>query len=90
MAKFAAIVTFGDAEKRLETRPRHRAYLQQLLAEGKLHESGPWADDSGALIIYEAADQTEAQALLDADPYTAVDGIITAVRLLEWNRTFPA
>ncbi|MDP9359381.1 MAG: YciI family protein [Chloroflexota bacterium] len=90
MAKFAAIVTFGDAEKRLETRPRHRAHLQQLLAEGKLHESGPWADDSGALIIYEAADQTEAQALLDADPYTAVDGIITDVRLLEWNRIFPA
>ncbi len=90
MAKFVAIVTFGDAEKRLEARPRHRAYLQQLLAEGRLHESGPWADDSGALIIYEAADQTEAQSLLDADPYTAVDGIITDVRLLEWNRIFPA
>ncbi|MDP9366910.1 MAG: YciI family protein [Chloroflexota bacterium] len=90
MAKFAAIVTFGDAEKRMEARPRHRAYLQQLLAEGKLHESGPWADDSGALIIYEAADQPEAQALLDADPYTAVDGIITDVRLLEWNRIFSA
>ncbi len=90
MAKFAAIVTFGDAEKRLEVRPRHRAYLQQLLAEGKLHESGPWADDSGALIIYEAADQTEAQALFDAAPYNAVAGIITDVRLLEWNRLFSA
>ncbi len=90
MAKFAAIVTFGDAEKRMEVRPHHRAYLQQLLAEGKLHESGPWADDSGALIIYEAADQTEAQALFDADPYNAVDGIVTDVRLLEWNRIFSA
>ena len=90
MAKFVAIVTFGDAEKRLEVRPHHRAYLQQLLAEGKLHESGPWADDSGALIIYEAADQADAQALLAADPYNAVDGIITDVRLLEWVRVFPA
>ena len=90
MAKFAAIITFGDAAKRTEVRPHHRAYLQRLLAEGKLHESGPWADDSGALIIYEATDQAEAQALLDADPYTAVDGIITDVRLLEWVRVFPA
>lgn len=90
MAKFVAIVTFGDAEKRMQARPHHRAYLQQLLAEGKLHESGPWADDSGALIIYEAAGQTEAQALLGADPYSAVDGIIADVRLLEWNRIFSA
>lgn len=90
MAKFAAIITFGDAEKRLEVRPRHRAYLQQLLSEGKLHESGPWADDSGALLIYEAADQAEAQALFDADPYNGVAGIITDVRLQEWNRILPA
>ena len=90
MAKFAVILTFGDEATRLEVRPRHREYLQGLLAAGKLHESGPWVDDSGALIVYEAADEAEARALLAADPYSQTDGIITDARLKEWNRVYAA
>ena len=89
MAKFAAILTFGDPAKIAETRPRHRAYLEQLLAAGKLHASGPWTDDTGALLIYEAADAAEAQALLDADPYTDA-GAIATVQLKEWKRVYAA
>ena len=88
MAKFAAYVTFSDPEKRLATVDRHRAYLRDLLSQGKLHESGPFADGKGALIIYEVADEAEARALLDADPYTPA-GVLADVQLREWNRVLP-
>ena len=90
MAKFVAIVTFGDLEKRDEARPAHRAYLQQLLNEGKLHESGPWVDDSGACLIYEAANEAEVRAIIAADPYAAAEGVVANLELREWNRVFPA
>lgn len=88
MAKFAAILTFGDAEQRLATRPAHREYLKGLLDGGKLVASGPWVDDSGALIIYEAADEAEARALIAADPYNTGE-IVANLELREWNRVMP-
>src|SRR5688572_4082582 len=69
MAKFAAILTFGNTEQRLAARPAHREYLKSLLDSGKLAASGPWVDESGALIIYEAADEAEVRKLMAADPY---------------------
>ncbi len=90
MAKFAVTLTFGDEAPRLATRPRHREYLERLLREGKLHESGPWVDDSGALIVYEAADEAEARALLVADPYSQTEGIIASSQINEWNVVFSA
>jgi len=89
MAKFVVLVTFApDTEKRLQVRPTHREYLKSLFDAGKLHESGPYLDDSGALIIYEAADEAEARSLLANDPYTPA-GIIASADLKEWNRVFP-
>ncbi len=90
MALFALVLEFGpDTETRLATRPRHREYLQSLLDQGKLAASGPWVDDSGALIIYEAADEAEARALVAADPYTAA-GVAARSDLKEWHRVFSA
>jgi uncharacterized protein YciI len=55
MPLFAVTLTFtDDVERRLEVRPTHREYLKELLAQGKLHESGPFVDDTGALLIYDA------------------------------------
>ena len=90
MAKFAAILEFGEEAARLAVRPQHRVYLAGLLAAGKLHASGPWSDDSGALIIYEAADEAEAQELLAADPYRQTPGVIAAVTIRGWNRVYSA
>lgn len=59
-----------DPKERLAVRPRHRAYLEELKAAGKLVAAGPWADDSGALLIYDVADEAELAALLANDPYT--------------------
>ena len=89
MAKFAVVLTFGDPDKVAETRPRHREYLQRLLSEGRLHASGPWADGTGALLIYEAADEAEVRRLLEADPYTAA-GVIADVQIKEWNLVYAA
>lgn len=85
VATFVAVLEFTDAEElRLETRPRHREYLRGLFDEGKLAMSGPWGDDTGATLIYEAADMEEAERLLDADPYRAA-GVIAEARIKEWR-----
>jgi uncharacterized protein YciI len=66
VAAFVALLTFSDDEDlRLKTRPTHREYLRALFDAGKLRTSGPWADDTGAMLIYEAVDLSEAQRLLD-------------------------
>lgn len=85
MPLFTAILEYGDdVERRQEVRPSHREYLRTLLERGKLVRSGPFADDSGALIIYEADDLSEAQALLTNDPF-ALNGIIVGAEIKEWT-----
>ena len=85
MALFAALIEFtGDEELRLQTRPVHREYLRSLLDAGKLAMSGPWADDTGALIIYDAQDMAEVQRILDGDPYRSA-GVIANVNVKEWR-----
>lgn len=86
MPLFAVTITFtDDEERRQRIRPGHREYLKKLLDQGKLHESGPFVDDSGALLIYDAADFAEVQELLANDPY-APNGIVDGVVIKEWNR----
>ena len=86
MPLFAVTLKFtDDVERRLEVRPTHREYLKELLAQGKLHESGPFVDDTGALLIYDAADYAEVQELLANDPY-APNGIVESATINEWNR----
>jgi uncharacterized protein len=90
MARFVALLDFTDDESlRMQTRPRHREYLQSLLSDGKLAMSGPWADDTGAMLIYEAESVEAAQALLDADPYRAA-GVLADARIKEWRVVFEA
>ncbi len=85
MPLFTAILEYGDdVDRRQEVRPTHREYLRSLLEQGKLVRSGPFADDSGALIIYEAADLSEAQTLLTNDPF-ALNGIVVGAELKEWT-----
>lgn len=86
MPLFAVTIKFtDDTERRQQVRPTHREYLKKLLEAGKLHESGPFVDDTGALIIYDAADVAEVQELLANDPY-APNGIVETVTINEWNR----
>ena len=56
-------------EKFGEVRPRHRAYLSRLAADGVCKIAGPFADGSGATMIFEAAGEEELTKILDTDPY---------------------
>jgi uncharacterized protein len=85
MALFAVLIEFmEDEDLRLRTRPVHREYLRSLFDAGKLAMSGPWADDTGALIIYDAEDMAEAQRILDNDPYRSA-GVIANATVKEWR-----
>jgi uncharacterized protein YciI len=88
MPLYVVMLTFtDDTEHRLNVRPRHREYLKGLLEAGKLHESGPFADDSGGIVIYSAADVAEVEEMLANDPY-APEGIVESRTIKEWNLVF--
>ena len=68
-------------------RPAHRAYLTGLLEKGQLFASGPYADGSGALIVYEADTPDAAEALLKADPFHAA-GVFLTWTMRPWKVVF--
>lgn len=85
MALFTAFLTYTDDKDRIaEVRPTHREYLKSLLDSGRLHESGPFTDDSGALIIYNADSEAEAKEMLANDPFSTSGVIVDAV-VREWK-----
>jgi uncharacterized protein len=83
--KFAAIIEYSpDKEKVQALRPTHRQYLASLKAKGQLAIAGPFTDDSGALIVYEAESAAEAERLLQGDPFHQ-NGIFLKYVLRPWN-----
>jgi uncharacterized protein YciI len=85
MGTFVALLEYtDDKDLRLRTRPAHREYLRSLLDQGKLRMSGPWVDESGACIVYNAEDIAEAQSLLEADPFRTA-GVLADARIREWH-----
>ena len=83
--KFAAIIEYlQDKAKIAEVRPVHRQYLARLKERKQLVASGPFTDDSGALIIYEAESKEEAEKILKGDPFHA-SGIFLKWQLRPWN-----
>ena len=83
--KFAAVIEYiQDKDKIQSLRPVHRQYLFQLRDRGQLAASGPFTDDSGALIVYEAASAAEAEKLLQGDPFSQ-NGIFLRYVLRPWN-----
>jgi uncharacterized protein YciI len=86
--KFAASIEYSQDSALVEThRPAHRTYLTSLLDQGKLFASGPYADGSGALIIYEADTPEAAEAILKADPFHAA-GVFQKWNLRPWKIIF--
>jgi hypothetical protein len=75
-------LAFDDSPQRLAARPAHRQRLAELHASGALVMAGPFADDSGALLVF-AGDRSSVDAIVAADPYYSVDGV-RVVGLREW------
>ncbi|RJO74734.1 hypothetical protein D5S18_14825 [Nocardia panacis] len=88
MPIFAVHYDYSDAtvSGRDEHRPAHRAWLGEQLAAGTMLTSGPYPDGSGALLLFRAEDEAAQRALLAEDPFYK-QGLIEAVRVVEW---FPA
>jgi uncharacterized protein len=83
--KYAAIIEYTpDKAKILELRPPHREYLAGLRKAGKVAMAGPFHDDGGALIVYEADSKEEVEKLMAADPF-AKGGVFVTWSIRAWN-----
>lgn len=83
--KFAAIIEYLQDPARVQAiRPVHRQYLTTLKERGQLVMAGPFTDNSGALIIYEAATAEEAEGFIKGDPFFE-NGIFLRYQLRPWN-----
>ena len=83
--KFAAIIEYMQDKARIaEIRPAHRQYLTALKERGQLVVCGPFTDDWGGLIVYEAASKEEAETFLKGDPF-AKNGVFVRWQLRPWN-----
>ncbi|AFY68939.1 YCII-related protein [Thalassoporum mexicanum PCC 7367] len=51
--------------------PAHLEYIKKLNAQGNLAHSGYWAELGGGMLLFEAANLAEAQAIVQADPLIA-------------------
>ncbi|MCX8049949.1 MAG: YciI family protein [Methylohalobius sp.] len=88
----------GSLTSRLEHRPAHLKRLEKLQEEGRLILAGPFpAIDSqdpgpcgfsGSLIVAEFESLEEAQAFVDADPYTQA-GVYAKVTVKPFLQVFP-
>ena len=90
MAQFVVQLRFDLAEtdRRMKVRPAHREYLTELKAAGKLVAAGPFADQTGAVLIYDVADEAELREILAKDPYTP-ENVYEIATLAEWQPLFP-
>jgi len=68
-AVFIVELAFTDEPGRLEARASHRELVARLHGEGKIVLAGPFADETGALLLFNVDDETELDAILAADPY---------------------
>jgi uncharacterized protein YciI len=83
--KFAAVIEYTDDKARVQAiRPLHRQYLRGLRERGQLVACGPFTDDSGALIVYEAGSPEEAEQLIQSDPFHQ-NGIFLRWQVRPWN-----
>lgn len=85
MAKFLVLVTFTSQELRVQHRPAHREHLYANAASGKLVMAGPFADDSGGVIIFDATNEGEVQAIMAEDPFMK-EGVFGSVEIKEFTQ----
>jgi uncharacterized protein YciI len=67
----------------------HGRYLQEQMTKGTLQLAGPFLDDSGGLILYNARDEAEARAIAERDP-GVVDGILAVESIRPFHLAFDA
>lgn len=85
MTHFVAEITYTAApEVVAASRPAHREHLRALLERGSLVMSGPWADGTGACLVYRADDEAAVREMLESDPFRR-DGVVEVLSVREWT-----
>ena len=85
MARFVVEMAFEVEDERLdEVRPAHRRYWEDLATRGVLLGGGLYTDESGGLMLCEAADDAALRRLVDDDPYVR-GKLVRSVKIREWH-----
>jgi uncharacterized protein YciI len=50
--------------------------------------AGPYLDETGGLIIFEADDQAEVESLIAADPFK-IEGVFATTEIIPWKQVAP-
>jgi len=86
--KYAAICKYTpDTSIIAKARPSHREYLTKLQEKGKLVISGPFSDDKGGLLVYEADSAEQVETMVREDPF-AIHGVFASWEIRPWNVVF--
>jgi len=86
--KYAAIVQYTpDPSIIAKARTAHRQYLTGLKEQNRLVISGPFGDDAGAILVYEAENRDQVEKLITDDPF-AIQGVFLAWDVRPWNVIF--
>lgn len=76
---------------RMDTRPEHIVFLDDLNAKGGLAFAGPFLDEAGkpngSLVVIDAETIEDARTIAAADPY-AKAGLFAQVDIKPWNWVF--
>jgi len=89
MAVFAVTMVNGPAwNPALQRRQQagwdeHAAYMDRLVADGRVILGGPIGDGTEVLVVHDAADEDDLRATLAADPW--VDRILRVSRIQPWT-----
>lgn len=85
---YAAICKYTpDSSIIAKTRPSHREYLTGLQSRDKLVISGPFSDDKGGLLVYEADSPEEVDKMVREDPF-AIHGVFVSWEIRPWTVVF--
>lgn len=76
MYAFVALKYLAPMERIQQTVERHRAYLRELHAAGKMVCSGPFVPREGGGLLLRIDDSSEIAPLLAKDPYH-VEGLVS-------------
>ena len=85
---YAAICQYTpDSSIIAKARPSHREYLTELQSRDKLMISGPFSDDKGGLLVYEADSVEEVDKMVREDPF-AIHGVFVSWEIRPWTVVF--
>lgn len=68
-------LAFTNEQERLSARAAHRQRLAALHRAGVVRMAGPFADDTGAMIIFDVPDRRGLDELIADDPYFTTPGV---------------